>query len=320
LIEVLVAMTVSTIVAGGIFMAYKSQQESYVNQEQVALMQQNLRAAIFYVEREVRMAGFDLVGTSGAGIVTAAPNSIRFTMDLTGGESDGVDNDDDGIIDEDTDGLDNDGNGQVDDAIESDEFRFGDGDVADPNEDITYALLDIDGDGDMDLSRVDPTVVPAVPAFPEEQFVAENVEAIGFAYAFDANNDGLMDTYNVAGNREIIWAVDTDGDNDLDANLDTDGDGDIDADDGPGMGGNGTIWGQMLMDFNWMPIPDVAVADIRAVRFWMLSRSGRRDTKFLDRNTYVVGNQVITPDTDADPNNDSRRMRLLMTTLECRNI
>jgi len=69
-----------------------------------------------------------------------------------------------------------------------------------------------------------------------------------------------------------------------------------------------------------MPIPDVAVADIRAVRFWMLSRSGRRDTKFLDRNTYVVGNQVITPDTDADPNNDSRRMRLLMTTLECRNI
>jgi type IV pilus assembly protein PilW len=320
LVEVLVAMTISSIVAGAVFMAYKSQQESYLNQEQVALMQQNLRAAIFYMEREIRMAGYDTASSTGAGIVTAAPNSIRFTMDVTGGENDGVDNDQDGVVDEDTDGIDNDGNGQVDDAIESDEFRFGDGVLDDPNEDITYALLDLDGDGDMDISRADPTVVPADPAFPVEQFVAENIEALGFAYAFDNDNDGFLDTYNVAGNPEVIWAVDTDGDGDLDANLDTDGDGDIDADDGPGMGGNGTIWGNMLMDFNWMAIADVPPANIRAVRVWILARSGRRDTTFLDRNTYVVGNQVITPSTDGDPNNDHRRMRLLMTTIECRNL
>jgi type IV pilus assembly protein PilW len=326
LIEVLIAMFISVIVSGSILMAYKSQQKSYVTQEQVAVMQQNLRAAIFYMEREIRMAGYDTAHTGNFGIQTAGPNSITFTSDITGGESDGRDNDEDGFIDEDIDGIDNDGDGTVDQGLEVDEFRFGDGLANDPNETITYSLFDIDGDGDTDLRRQDAARPPANPALPEEEFVAENVEALGFAYAFDANNDNILDTYDAVNappgtqRERIIWAIDADGDNDLETNLDTDGDGDIDAQDGPGIGGNGFMGGQMLMDFNGIAIADVPVARIRAVRICILIRSPRGDPQFTDRRTYVVGNEVITPDTDGVANNDNRRMRLLATTVKCRNL
>jgi len=320
LVELLVAMAVSSIVASSIFMAYKAQQISYVNQEQVAVMQQNLRAAMYFMERELRMAGFDETGSAGAGIQTAGPNSIRFAMDTTGGESDGIDNDEDGIVDEDSDGIDNDGDGFTDETDERDEFRFGDGVLDDINEDITYSLFDIDGDGDNDLRRQDAAIPPADPALPEEEFVAENVQAIGFAYAFDANGDGDLDTYNAGGNEVVIWAIDSDGDNDLDTNLDTDGDGDIDPQDGPGTGNNGPIAGQALADFGGTAIADVPLEDIRQVRIWMLVRPARKDRKFVNNHTYVVGNQVITPSTDGDSETTNRRMRLSETEIKCRNM
>jgi type IV pilus assembly protein PilW len=57
LIELLVAMAISVIVMAGVYSVYYSQQKSYVAQEQVAAMQQNLRAGMFLLEREIRMAG-----------------------------------------------------------------------------------------------------------------------------------------------------------------------------------------------------------------------------------------------------------------------
>ena len=108
-------------------------------------------------------------------------------------------------------------------------------------------------------------------------------------------------------------AVDSDGDNDLDLNLDTNNDGDIDATDGPGPGNNGLITGVTI-------VPDIAISDIRAVRIWMLARTGRRDNDFLNSHTYVVGHKVITPSTDAVSDNDNLRMRLLTTIVKCRNL
>ncbi len=58
LIELLVAMAVSGIVAAAIFTVFKSQQDSYIVQEDVAAMQQNLRAGMSMLSRDVRMAGF----------------------------------------------------------------------------------------------------------------------------------------------------------------------------------------------------------------------------------------------------------------------
>ncbi|MCW7077428.1 MAG: PilW family protein, partial [Candidatus Syntrophoarchaeum sp.] len=174
-------------------------------------------------------------------------------------------------------------------------------------ETISYSICDspivAGGDGINDLGR---------NSGGGRQLVAENIEALGFAYAFDADGDGILDTYNVGGNQRVIWAVDSDGDNDLDRNLDTNNDGNIDENDGPGPGGNGLIAGTA--------IADVAPQDIRAVRIWMLARTERGDNGFVNTRTYVIGNKVITPNTDADPGNDHLRMRLLTSTVKCRNM
>ena len=135
LIELMVAMVLSTVVLGAIISTYQSQQKSYVVEDQVAGVQQNIRVGLFYFERDFRMAGCDPLNSSGAGIETADSGTIQFTMDITGGENDGKDNDKDGTIDN------------------PDESAYSDGDTDDADETVTYALGDSDGDGDTDLER-----------------------------------------------------------------------------------------------------------------------------------------------------------------------
>jgi len=84
LIELLVALAISGVVMAGIYSAYYSQQKSYITQEQVAAMQQNLRAAMYIMPREIRMAGCDPTENAGAEIKTAGANSINFTEDIDG--------------------------------------------------------------------------------------------------------------------------------------------------------------------------------------------------------------------------------------------
>ena len=159
LVELLVAMAIGGIVLAGVSMAYRTQQKSALVQDQVSAMQQNLRASMQLMEREIRMAGYDPVGSAGSGIQTATAASIRFTLDI----HDGVDNDADGIVDE------------------FDEAGNGDGDTNDINEDITYLRLDPDGDGVFDLFRRDATV-------GGDQPIAENIDAINFVYLGEDGN------------------------------------------------------------------------------------------------------------------------------------
>lgn len=58
LIELLIALVVSSILIAAIYKTFISQQHSYTVQEQVVDMQQNVRAAINKMVREIRMAGF----------------------------------------------------------------------------------------------------------------------------------------------------------------------------------------------------------------------------------------------------------------------
>lgn len=121
LVELLVTLVVSGVVLAGISSTFYSQHTSYLNQEQMVSIQQNLRAAMYIMEREIRMAGHDPDGDSGAGIVAANSDSIRIAQDLTNNAGTGIP----------------------------------DGDVGDPGENITYSLQDADGDGDTDLVRND---------------------------------------------------------------------------------------------------------------------------------------------------------------------
>jgi type IV pilus assembly protein PilW len=62
--ELLIAMAITAIVMGAVYSTYKSQQDSYVVQEQVAEAQQNLRAALYLMSRDIRMAGYDPTGNA----------------------------------------------------------------------------------------------------------------------------------------------------------------------------------------------------------------------------------------------------------------
>ena len=84
LVEILVAIAIAGVVMAGIYSAYSSQQRSYIVQEQVAGMQQNLRASMDLMEREIRMAGYDPTGCAGAKIITADIAELQFRIDVNG--------------------------------------------------------------------------------------------------------------------------------------------------------------------------------------------------------------------------------------------
>ena len=114
------------------------------------------------------------------------------------------------------------------------------------------------------------------------QAVVENIDAVGFAYAY-ANEDGNIEKDG----DNIVWAIDsdpTDTTNQLDEKLD------------------GTVLAS-----------PVDLGRIRAVRIWLLVRTGNPDRNYTSANTYVVGNRTIT-------RSDGNRRQLLATTVKCRNM
>lgn len=84
LIELLIAIAISGIVLGAVSSLFIMQNKSYSIQEQVAEMQQNARAAMDIMTREIRMAGYDPTGLANASIVSATSNSINLTQDTNG--------------------------------------------------------------------------------------------------------------------------------------------------------------------------------------------------------------------------------------------
>jgi type IV pilus assembly protein PilW len=106
ILELLIAMVVSLLALGAIFSTFLNQHKSYMVQEETAVMNQNLRIALFYMQREIRMAGCDPTGNANARIITASATSIHFTEDIKG-------------------------------DLDS---SYSDGDTNDANEDISYSL------------------------------------------------------------------------------------------------------------------------------------------------------------------------------------
>jgi len=159
LIELVVAMAVTGVVVGAVYSVYHAQQRSYNTQQEIVEMQQNIRAAMQLMEREIRMAGYTPFEESGSGIQNAAADSVRFTMDIH-------------------DGMDNDADGRTD---ESDEIGNGDDDTTDTGEDITYFIADPDGDGVFDLFRRDASS-------GADQILAKNVDALNLVYLNNAGS------------------------------------------------------------------------------------------------------------------------------------
>ena len=99
LIEILIATTISMVVIGGMFSLYTSHLKTRTVQNSMLDMQQNLRAAMYLMGRDIRMAGYqgDVTGASIAGITVANATAFSFTYLA---ETDGDNNDDDDDTDE----------------------------------------------------------------------------------------------------------------------------------------------------------------------------------------------------------------------------
>ncbi len=172
LVELLVAMALSSIILGIIYATYQAQLKSQVTQQQVVEMQQNARAALFALEREIRLAGYDPTDSGIPQITSAQVGSITFTMDI----HNGIDDDLDGNTDE----FDERGMPNVD------------GDVLDNLEQITYRLSnDADADGianglDSNLQRQHWD-----GAAMQSADIALNIDALNFAY-LDAGGNNLI--------------------------------------------------------------------------------------------------------------------------------
>jgi len=96
LIEMMTAIALAGMVLAGIYTMYFTQTKSHATQQVVVDMQQGIRLGMFLMEKEIRMAGYDPTNSGVPQITSARRASITFTMDITGGETDGFDNDGDG--------------------------------------------------------------------------------------------------------------------------------------------------------------------------------------------------------------------------------
>ncbi len=96
LVEIMIALVISMILIAGMYASYRLQQRTQSTQDQLVEMQQNLRAAFTWLERDIRKAGYDksqttLASSCNAGgtgtavapaIHTADATTLGFSMDL----------------------------------------------------------------------------------------------------------------------------------------------------------------------------------------------------------------------------------------------
>lgn len=195
LIELLLSLAIAGIIMTGVFIAFNAQQGSYLAQEQVVEMQQNLRASVRFMVRDLRMAGYDPEKSGNFSITDVRSRDLNNALDAM-----------------DT------GNPAITFEVDLDE----DGTLS-TNESFSYSLYEYpvsipaDRDGISDLSRTQ--------GGGGRQLLGESIIAIGFAYSYFEGGDVATDGGN------IIWAIDSDNDNDLDLNIDTNKDGVIDSND-----------------------------------------------------------------------------------------
>jgi prepilin-type N-terminal cleavage/methylation domain-containing protein len=80
LIELLVAVSITGLLVGGIYRTFVSQQHTYTVQEQIVDMQQNVRLAINRMTRELRMAGYGRVNGINQNAITPGGGGNSVTV------------------------------------------------------------------------------------------------------------------------------------------------------------------------------------------------------------------------------------------------
>ena len=204
LIELVITMLVTAVMSIAVATNYISQEEASSTVREVAQLQQQLRGAMYIMELDLRITGYDPEGSGSFGVI----NVQRWS-----------------ITDENTDpALSVNGSPSLtvaydwDPGVPANANTNGNGLLEEPTP--AYRLFDDNNDGIFDLVRDDGT--------KPRPILAEGIDAVGYAYAFDADGDGDLDR---SPGGFVIWAVDSDNDNFLDTNLDATDDGVIDRND-----------------------------------------------------------------------------------------
>ena len=273
LLELVVALVIAGLVIAGIVAAHFVQQKNYRTQTMVMNAQQNLRSAFHRLQNELMMTGYDRTSSNRFGLTNIAKLNDNSAITFTGdfGSSGGADN------------------GTVD-AGETISF-------------FLYNSPDTPNNGTYDLARrVDGGAAT---------LLAEGIEAMVFAYAFDDNpRDGRIDFVNLGGlddifgfpikdnDEHLIWAIDSDDDNVLDTSLDTDLDGLINDSDAVG--------GAPLAS-------NVDMDRIRGIKIWLLARTRSPVLGSKQAQAFRLGHRRIT-------RNDAYKRRVLTATIILRNL
>lgn len=182
LIEIMLAITISAIVAGGVYSTYSSQQKTFKRHKQLALMQQNLRASLAIMAREMREACYDPYEKANPLIVEASMNKFRFQYDRNN-------------------------NGHAFNSCVGDYARPGED--WDPFEDIAYSLDTNNSDAFGNCTATDSQCILYRDTWPDgntctetsnytKYCIADQIQSLTFAY-YDSE-DNLIDYDDLEGN------------------------------------------------------------------------------------------------------------------------
>lgn len=82
LLELMIAMVVGLIIIGATYGVFISQNKEVARQDKIVEMQQNVRAAMDMMSREVRMAGYDPKGTAANAGITYSTTQLQIIADI----------------------------------------------------------------------------------------------------------------------------------------------------------------------------------------------------------------------------------------------
>jgi type IV pilus assembly protein PilW len=314
LIELMVAMAITLVVLSAIFMTFKSQQDSYVVQDQVTRMQQNLRGAMYVMTRDIQMAGYYTNFDSGTcttdwdddgndetvrpllygrdnvmsatvngkdvkdntDIIVIIKGSQDFNRVLTAGEGTTPGSTEITLLDRDLDG-----NEDNDPDLDNNYNKYG----LLVKKDLTKADIFEVNNASGDITPVDPA--PLNENYDESDFI---FRADVIIYWIDIETDPAHPTLNrtnlssTSGSTKVAEDIDS-----LQVRYR--------LSDGSLVAASGTI--------NW--------ASVRAVEVSLLARTGRTIRGYTDPNTYSLGGYSIST-------GDNFRRKVLTTVIETRNI
>jgi len=156
LIELLISMCLSVVVMALVYSAFRAQIGSYRAQESVVDMMQNARTSMIYMQRAIRMSGFDPRRTAAAGFVADFAPPYSGLGVATNGASIAftVDDNEDGAID--------------------------------PNSAEMIAFR-LDGSNQLQRFIIDPGTLSG-----GWETVAENIDALDFVYLDGANPPNVL--------------------------------------------------------------------------------------------------------------------------------